>query len=98
MSVGSNLSLASYLSHIKRGFVNRATEKNKIEETITNFNNNVTSVKKTYYPLMLYNFVEKDFIFTFSGGKWNKEIQFGKDGLPVKKMMNEPAINLILTN
>ena len=36
MSVGSNLSLASYLSHIKRGFVNRATEKNKIEEAIKN--------------------------------------------------------------
>jgi hypothetical protein len=32
MSVGSNLSLASYMSHIKRGFVNRATEKNKIDE------------------------------------------------------------------
>ena len=36
MSVGSNLSLASYMSHIKRGFVNRSTEKVKIEEAIKN--------------------------------------------------------------
>ena len=80
------------------GFEKLIIEKNKTEETITNFNNNITSVKKTYHPLMLYNFVERDFIFTFSGGKWNKEIQLDKDNLPIKKMVNEPAINLILTN
>jgi hypothetical protein len=80
------------------GFEKLIIEKNKTEETITNFNNNITSIKKTYYPLMLYNFVERDFIFTFSGGKWNKEIQLDKDNLPIKKMVNEPAINLILSN
>jgi erythritol transport system ATP-binding protein len=36
MSVGSNLSLASYMSHIKYGFVNRSTEKVEIEEVIKN--------------------------------------------------------------
>ncbi|MBM3743880.1 MAG: sugar ABC transporter ATP-binding protein [Actinobacteria bacterium] len=36
MSVGSNLSLASYMSHIKCGLVNRSTEKTKIEEAIKN--------------------------------------------------------------
>ncbi len=80
------------------GFEKLIIEKNKTEETRTNFNNNTTSVKKTYHPLMLYNFVERDFIFSFSGGKWNKEIQLGTDNLPIKKMVNEPAINLILTN
>jgi len=80
------------------GFEKLIIEKNKTEETRTNFNNNTTSVKKTYHPLMLYNFVERDVIFTFSGGKWNKEIQLGTDNLPIKKMVNEPAINLILTN
>jgi hypothetical protein len=80
------------------GFEKLIIEKNKTEETITNFNNNITSVKKTYHPLMLYNFVERDFIFTFSGGKWNKEIQLDKYNLPIKKMVNEPAINLILSN
>jgi hypothetical protein len=80
------------------GFEKLIIEKNKTEETRTNFNNNTISVKKTYHPLMLYNFVERDFIFSFSGGKWNKEIQLGKDNLPIKKMVNEPAINLILTN
>ena len=80
------------------GFEKLIIEKNKVEETIKNFNNNVTSVKKTYYPLMLYNFIERDLIFTYSGGKWDKQIQLGKDNLPIKKMVNEPAINLILTN
>jgi hypothetical protein len=80
------------------GFEKLIIEKNKTEETITNFNNNRTSVKKTYHPLMLYNFVEREYIFTFSGGKWNKETQLGKDNLPIMKMVNEPAINLILTN
>ena len=80
------------------GFEKLIIEKNKTEETRTNFNNNTISVKKTYHPLMLYNFVERDVVFTFSGGKWNKEIQLGKDNLPIKKMVNEPAINLILTN
>jgi hypothetical protein len=47
---------------------------------------------------MLYNFVERDVIFTFSGGKWNKEIQFDAANLPIKRMVYEPAINLILTN
>jgi hypothetical protein len=80
------------------GFEKLIIEKNKTEETRTNFNNNTISVMKTYHPLMLYNFVERDFIFSFSGGKWNKEIQLGTDNLPIKKMVNEPAINLILTN
>jgi len=80
------------------GFEKLIIEKNKTEETRTNFNNNTISVKKTYHPLMLYNFVERDVVFTFSGGKWNKEIQLGKDNLPIKKMVNEPAINVILTN
>jgi hypothetical protein len=80
------------------GFEKLIIEKNKTEETRTNFNNNTTSVKKTYHPLMLYNFVERDVIFTFSGGKWNKEIQLGTDNLPIKRMVYEPAINLILTN
>jgi erythritol transport system ATP-binding protein len=36
MSVGSNLSLASFISYLKRGFVDKVTEKNKIEEAIKN--------------------------------------------------------------
>jgi hypothetical protein len=80
------------------GFEKLIIEKNKTEATVTNFNTNVTSIKKTYLPMVLYNFEERDFQFTFSGGKWNKETKFTNDNLPVKMMVFEPAINLILSN
>ena len=80
------------------GFEKLIIEKNKTEATVTNFNTNVTSIKKIYSPMVLYNFEERDFQFTFSGGKWNKEMKFNNDNLPVKMMVFEPAINLILTN
>jgi hypothetical protein len=47
---------------------------------------------------VLYNFEERDFMFSFSGGKWNKEMKYDTNGLPIKMMVYEPAINLILTN
>ena len=80
------------------GFEKLIIEKNKSETTLTNFNTNVTSTKKSYSPLVLYNLEERDFLFTFSGGKWNKEIQYDNVNLPIKRMVYEPAINLILTN
>ncbi|MFZ4105195.1 carboxypeptidase-like regulatory domain-containing protein [Flavobacterium sp.] len=80
------------------GFEKLIIEKNKSETTITNYNTNVTTTKKSYSPLVLYNLEERDFLFTFSGGKWNKEIQFDAANLPIKRMVYEPAINLILTN
>ena len=80
------------------GFEKLIIEKNKSETTVTNYNTNVTSVKKSYSPLVLYNLEERDFLFTFSGGKWNKEIQFDNAKIPIKRMVYEPAINLILTN
>ncbi|MEQ3691512.1 MAG: carboxypeptidase-like regulatory domain-containing protein [Flavobacterium sp.] len=51
---------------------------------------------KGYQPYVLYNNVDRDFYFVFSGGKWNKLINNDEtlEGISV----NEPAINLILTN
>ncbi len=80
------------------GFEKLIIEKNKTEVTVTNFNTNVTSVKKIYSPMILYNFEERYFQFTFSGGKWNKETKFTTTNLPIKMTVFEPAINLILTN
>ncbi len=80
------------------GFEKMIIEKNKTEATVINSNSNVTSIKKTYSPMVLYNFEERDFQFTFSGGKWNKEKKFTNTNLPAKMMVFEPAINLILTN
>jgi hypothetical protein len=50
-----------------------------------------------YQPYILYNFVERDFLFTFSGGKWNKMENKSAD-VKEKMRFNEPAIYLILSN
>jgi hypothetical protein len=50
-----------------------------------------------YQPYILYNFVERDFLFTFSGGKWNKMENESTDGKE-KMRYNEPAIYLVLSN
>lgn len=47
--------------------------------------------RNTYYPYVLYNWVARNPSFVFSGGQWTQ--QTGD-----KKMIYEPAINLILTN
>lgn len=80
------------------GFEKLIIEKNKVETSVTDYNSNTTSIKKSYFPLVLYNFEERDFMFSFSGGKWNKEMKYDTNGLPIKMMVYEPAINLILTN
>ncbi|WP_395066913.1 carboxypeptidase-like regulatory domain-containing protein [Flavobacterium sp.] len=80
------------------GFEKLIIEKNKFEKTITDSNSNTTKIQKTYYPYVLYNSVEREFQFTFSGGKWNKQTKYNTDGTLAKMRINEPAINLILTN
>jgi len=73
-------------------------ERNKVEKTVTDYNSNTTSVKKSYMPYVLYNFEEKEFLFSFSGGKWVKETKQDLNNQTQKMMVFEPAINLILTN
>jgi hypothetical protein len=47
-----------------------------------------------YQPYVLYNFVERDFFYTYSYGKWHKQ-----EANPNEKLqLNEPSINLILSN
>lgn len=80
------------------GFEKLILENNKLEKTIIDKNTNTTQIQKTYFPFVLYNFVEKEFLFTFSGGKWNRQTNENDSSLPNKIMIYEPAINLILTN
>lgn len=80
------------------GFEKLMIEKNKTEKTITDLNTNITQTQKTYFPFVLYNYVEKEFLYTFSGGKWNRKTKQDDGDLSGKMMINEPAINLILTN
>jgi hypothetical protein len=80
------------------GFEKLIIEKNKVENTITDFNSNTTRIQKTYYPFVLYNFVASDYYYTYYGGKWNRETKPTEDKSTNKMMIYEPAINLILTN
>ena len=61
------------------GFEKLMIEKNKKEKTVTDQNTNTTQIQKIYYPLVLYNYVERDALFTFSGGKWNKQVNENKE-------------------
>lgn len=80
------------------GFEKLIIEKNKLEKTITDAKTNKTQVQKTYFPFVMYNFVERDFLYTFSGGKWNKQTKRNNADSSDKMKVYEPAINLILSN
>jgi hypothetical protein len=80
------------------GFEKLLIEKNKTEKTITDSNTNITQIQKTYFPFVLYNYVEREFLYTFSGGKWNRQAHQDESGSSGKMMINEPVITLILSN
>ena len=80
------------------GFEKLIIEKNKLEKEVTDSNTGKTVLQKTYFPYVLYNFVEREFIYTFLGGKWNKQTKADIANPSDKMSVYEPAINLILTN
>ena len=80
------------------GFEKLLISKNKLEKTIVNSNTQKTSVQVIYYPLVLYNYIERDYLFTFSGGKWSRQTGDKNQGSSGKIKVYEPAINLVLTN
>ena len=80
------------------GFEKLLISKNKLEKTIVNSNTQKTSIQVIYYPLVLYNYVERDYLFTFSGGKWSRQTSDKNQGSSGKIKVYEPAINLVLTN
>ena len=94
----SELNLTMPKTGLFVGFEKLLIEKNKLEKEVTDLNSNTKKIQKTYYPLLLYNFVERDFQFEYTGGKWNKQQKYNLDGSLGKMMVNEPAINLILSN
>ncbi len=94
----SDLNLTMPKKGLFVGFEKLIIEKNKLEKTVTNSNTNETKIQTTYYPFVLYNYVERDFLFTYSGGKWNKQTMNVTNDLNDKEKIYEPAINLILTN
>ena len=94
----SHLNLRMPKNGIFVGYEKLIIEKNKLEKTVADLNTNQTRIQKTYYPFMLYNYVQRDFIFTFFGGKWNKQTKQDVNNPSAKMMVYEPSINLILTN
>lgn len=94
----SDLNLTMPKKGLFVGFEKLIIEKNKLEKTVTNSNTNETKIQTTYYPFVLYNYVERDFLFTYSGGKWNKQTMNVNNNSKDKEKIYEPAINLILTN
>ena len=71
-------------------------DSNQYEKQIIDPYTKREKIQKTYCPLVLYNYVERDFLYTFYGGKWNKKINEQKE--EEKLTIFEPAINLTLTN
>ena len=90
----SDLNLSIPKKGLFVGFEKLIIEKNKLEKTVTNSNTNETKIQTSYYPFILYNYVERDFLYTYSGGKWNKQAM----NVSAEEKIYEPAINLILTN
>ena len=80
------------------GFEKLIIEKNKLEKEVVDSNTKATAIQKMYFPYVLYNYVERDFIYTFSGGKWNKQTKQDIANPSDKMRVYEPAINLILIN
>jgi hypothetical protein len=80
------------------GFEKLIIERNKLEKEVTDSNAKTTTIQKTYFPFVLYNYVQRDFIYTFSGGKWHKQTKEDVNNPSDKMSVYEPAINLILTN
>ena len=80
------------------GFEKLIIEKNKLEKEVRDSNTGKTTIQKTYFPYVLYNYVEREFIYTYSGGKWNRQTKKDVNNPSDKMTVYEPAINLILTN
>lgn len=72
--------------------------KNRLEKTITDYNSNTTKTQITYSPLVLYNSVEKDYLFSYSGGRWIKLTKEELNAYSTTRSVYEPNINLILTD
>jgi hypothetical protein len=94
----SNFNLTMPKNGIFVGFEKLYVEKNKSEKTTTDFNTNTTKTQTTYYPFVLYNYVERDVVFAFANGKWNKKTKNDLGDLSKKMMIYEPVINLTLSN
>ena len=94
----TNFSLRMPKNGIFVGFEKLLIEKNKLEKEVTDSNTKTKAVQVVYFPFVLYNYVEKDFIYVYSKGKWQRQTKEDVITTTDKMRVYEPAINLILTN
>lgn len=92
----SEFNLTMPVSGIFVSFEKLMIESNKKENKIVDGNTQKVKLQPTYFPFILYNYTQRDFLYTFLGGKWLKQTS-NNDGSSLGKVF-EPAINLILTN
>lgn len=94
----SDLNLEMPQNGIFVAFERLIIEKNKLEKKITDYNSNTTKTVITYAPLVLYNPVERDFTFSFSGGRWIKHTKEELQKTATTTTVYEPSVTLILSN
>lgn len=73
-------------------------EKNKLETEVKDANRGITKTKIAYQPFVLYNVVEKDFLYSFTGGKWIKQTPRELNPNSQSKTVLEPSVTLNLSN
>ena len=73
-------------------------EKNKLEKVVFNENTQTTTLQTIYCPMILYNYIQRPFSYSYSGGNWIKKESKNPDNDSNLISVFEPAINLILTN
>lgn len=95
----SKLNLQMPKEGIFIGFEKLLIAANKVEKTVTDPVSKQTQTRITHQPMVLYEYVDRDFQFVYQGGQWTrKKSNPNPDGASAKIRINEPAITLILTN
>ena len=71
-------------------------ERNKVEKKIINQQTGIVTTEIMYAPKVLCYEVKKPFMFTFSGGKWQKKVNEDDPEAPLS--FYEPSLTILLSN
>lgn len=71
-------------------------ERNKVEKKITNPQTGVVTTEIMYAPKVLCYEVKRPFVFSFSGGKWQKKVNEEDPDAPLS--FYEPSLTILLSN
>ena len=71
-------------------------ERNKVEKKITNPQTGIVTTEIMYAPKVLCYEVKRPFVFSFSGGKWQKKVNEEDPDAPLS--FYEPSLTILLSN